>query len=660
MRDIWGFLLQTFTVSSVALIIIILKKVFKDTLPPKWHFAMWGIVGIFTLIPASIKSTYILFNENFILELLKSAFGEYGATSVAFPFPLITEKPKSAADYLFIVYAVGVFVHLAFYAVSYIKLRLTVKKYSPISSEALECIKDICVQIKVKPCKAVELDGIKSAFVCGVIKPVLVLPKNAPQNSKVLLHELYHLKHRDTLWSVIICILRSLQWCNPLLVYCASAATNDMERRCDQYVLEFLSGEERRDYGHILLSMANGRFTKTPCTTCVNNGGKNIKKRIETIAKFKLYPKGMKLVSVCIAIILATWIFTGTTASAFKLSGFPEAIMSAAAKSTPCTTYAGAFDTYAAAVSRSNGYYRMMCASDELRQELSLEANKLSFGETEFVWDSGFPVNSRIGDNYAVLNLEKLDSKTYRGTIIFYPFPNYEEEYPLTKKDREMLQIYDSDPMRFVTQTVNVKKEAGRWFVDECGDFETVYSRQAYSVWDATGLPSVEYSTPCGDFLLKISYQTFYTVASEDSDLSLFANTYSSEHYPEPDAKFKYCKTSDRCSVTNISDSAKNAESFGVSYMPVYEGEPFPEVLEISDSNDVDSSLRISNGNSFSSRSVENGSLEKNEVFSLGGGGSAESASSVKDFPKYFAASFYINGEYKESVRMTREREETK
>lgn len=658
MRDIWSFLLQTLTVSSVGLIIIILKKVFKDTLPPKWHFAMWGIVGIFTLIPASIKSTYILFNENFILELLKGAFGEYGATAVTSPFPIITEKPDSAADYIFIVYALGVFAHLAFYAASYIKLRITLKKCTPPSEEALECIKEICGQINVKPCKVVELDGIKSAFVCGVIKPVLVLPENVPQNGKVILHELYHLKHRDTLWSVVICILRSLQWCNPFLVYCASAATNDMERRCDQYVLEFLSGEERRDYGHILLSMANDRFTKTPCTTCVNNGGKNIKKRIETIAKFKLYPKGMKLVSVCIALSLTVFLFTGTTASAFKLSGFPQSIMSAAAKSTPCTTYAGAFDTYAAAVSRSNGYYRMMCASDELRQELSVKAKSLSFGETEFVWDSGFPIDIRISDQYAVLNLEKLDSNSYRGTILFCPWQDA-EGYELTDEEKEALLIYNSDAVRFVTQTVVVKKEAGRWFVDECGAFETIYSRQAYSFLEATGLPSIEYTAPCGDYLLKITYRTFYTASSEMVQGVLPTCTYYSKHCPEPNAKFKYCSTSDEIAVTNISDSAKNITSIGVSYMPVHEGEPFPEVLEISDSDDVDTALRISNGNSFSSRSVENGILEENESFSLGGG-SAESASSVNSFPEYFAASFYINGEYKESTGMTRETEETK
>lgn len=56
MLDIWGFLLQTLTASSVALIVIIIKHIFKDTLSPKWHFAICSIAGIFTLVPASLRA----------------------------------------------------------------------------------------------------------------------------------------------------------------------------------------------------------------------------------------------------------------------------------------------------------------------------------------------------------------------------------------------------------------------------------------------------------------------------------------------------------------------------------------------------------------------------------------------------------------------------
>ena len=43
MADIWAFLLQTLTASGVAVLLLAVKALFRDKLPPRWHFAIWGI-----------------------------------------------------------------------------------------------------------------------------------------------------------------------------------------------------------------------------------------------------------------------------------------------------------------------------------------------------------------------------------------------------------------------------------------------------------------------------------------------------------------------------------------------------------------------------------------------------------------------------------------
>jgi beta-lactamase regulating signal transducer with metallopeptidase domain len=80
---------------------------------------------------------------------------------------------------------------------------------------------------------------------------------------------------------------------------------NDMESLCDSRVLERLEGEERRLYGGILLAMASEKYARVPGTTSISNGGRNISRRIEALVRFRKYPKGMGLVSVCIALVLA-------------------------------------------------------------------------------------------------------------------------------------------------------------------------------------------------------------------------------------------------------------------------------------------------------------------------------------------------------------------
>ena len=68
MFDIWGFLLQTLSVSGVAALILLIKHLFQDKLPPKWQFAVWGILGMVMMIPAGMGGRYLLFRWQIAVE----------------------------------------------------------------------------------------------------------------------------------------------------------------------------------------------------------------------------------------------------------------------------------------------------------------------------------------------------------------------------------------------------------------------------------------------------------------------------------------------------------------------------------------------------------------------------------------------------------------
>ena len=95
MFDLWSFLLQTLTASGVAIIILILKVLFKDKLPPSWHFALWIVLGITLLVPAGLQGRYILVHWQFTIELIKSWVGDYSYYQVLFPFPILTSMHKT-------------------------------------------------------------------------------------------------------------------------------------------------------------------------------------------------------------------------------------------------------------------------------------------------------------------------------------------------------------------------------------------------------------------------------------------------------------------------------------------------------------------------------------------------------------------------------------
>ena len=98
MYDLWGFLLQTLTASGVALLLLAIKALFKDKLPPKWQFAVWGVLGVILLIPAGWNGRYTLIHWQVVVELIKGAVGDYSFSQVYFPIPMLTGIPTTVIE----------------------------------------------------------------------------------------------------------------------------------------------------------------------------------------------------------------------------------------------------------------------------------------------------------------------------------------------------------------------------------------------------------------------------------------------------------------------------------------------------------------------------------------------------------------------------------
>lgn len=628
MTDIWGFLLQTLTISGVATMLLIIKALFKDKLPPKWQFAVWSVLGIFFFIPAGINGRYTLFNWRFVVEFIKLLFGEYSFTRVILPFPHINSAPKTVADWLFLAYFVGIFVCLIKYVASYIRLGILLRKGNSPTGETTSHIREIAEKYNIKTGRIVEVSGLTTAFVFGVFRPVLVMPADKKIDDKVILHELLHLKNKDTLWSMVICFLRCLHWCNPLVNYCANRAINDMESRCDQQVLELLEGEERRDYGHILLSMCNDKFSKTPGSTCINNGGKNIRERIEAIARFKKYPVGMGLVSGCAIISLVFSLIVGVQATSIYSKDNHSYLSVASARSITCTTFEGAFDTYAKAVMKESKIYRIMCAPESMQDELINDNSD---------WDNrldGYAESS----NYYIYNLEMFDDNIREGLLAF--------RLVTIPDDME----WEENKFFVAYQKIRAEKENGRWVVTPLSEFSYATTEDSWIYSGISELPAKTYTATAKDFQVDISYQTIYIVDNQkenpnnDAFSSMFSPSWTFNDVPIPNAKFNSAYDNNQVRVTHLGteDERKDISQIGISTLPVYNEED--KNTELPSATGGTSSGSSSDGTSWGTRSTYEG-WGPSLLLSGGGGGGTFSQYFDTDYPKYFVADLYINNE---------------
>lgn len=435
MNNIWSFLTQTLSVSVVALLLLFLKGIMADKLSPRWQYSVWCLLALRIMIPVASNQNIFLpvpvwveMLKTLVESNLSSAYSSaFSVSHNSMVIPFIKGMPESITDWLMIVYIIGVAGTLIKYIFSYIKLRKILKNGSEITGENVGQLNSVKLKYNLKGCKAVEVEGLSTAFVCGIIKPVLAIPKGTVLDEKIVLHELLHLKYKDNLQNVFWCVLRSLHWCNPLLQYAFNRIGNDMESLCDQRVLERLEGEELRDYGRILLSMANNRFARAVGTTSVSNGGKNIKRRISAIVRFKKFPKGMELVSLCIILVFLTPTVFGATSNYGDEIYNPETKNDlyrsmAYTRVEGCGTVAGALDTFARGVIYKNGLCVAIASPSAEQEKIFREMSKNEdIRPSYYEAIKGYELTNfyRESHLYYVINLKKIDNKCFKACFVF-------------------------------------------------------------------------------------------------------------------------------------------------------------------------------------------------------------------------------------------------
>lgn len=622
MTDFWSFLLQTLTASGAAALLLAVKALLRDKLSPRWQFAVWGILALILLLPAGTGGRYVLVNWPMWVEALKSALtGDFGTlTRVAAPVPLPPAAPPGTVfDWLYLAYVLGAAVLLARYALSYIRLRLALRRGRPAQDGPVRAVAE---RYGLPLCPAVEVDGLPTAFICGVFKPVLALPAGTETDEKVILHELLHLKYRDVVWGWVIAFLRCLHWCNSLLWLCADWAGNDLESLCDQRALERLEGEDRRDYGRILLSMADERYARTPGTSSAANGGKNIRRRIEAIARFKRYPAGMALASVCVALVLAVPLAVGARAE--DINSAPDGstqVRMAAARTTGCATYAGAFDTYAKAVLTQRFDYRAMCAPLSQQNELAAQG-RVEDPSGDWCWPSlswKDLVDRAYG--YQIYNLTPAGEGTYEGLLVIglYSPPNGEQWSGQTAE------------RWLAVQWLRAEKEGDRWVVVPQEGIRAVPGDQRVN--GNLGLPAKVYEAECGDFTIRIQWQTTASVNTLAQGSGGIWMSGSLDPTPKPRID-SFDRVSQNYMVYALytGDPERRDQYSGIrlSYAPVYGTVEKEVIWETRDLRGYWDEVRD----------------DWKWIFLSGGGGGLDGGENEAfRFPDSYAVSLYLNGE---------------
>lgn len=562
MTNLWAFLLQTLYVAGVGLLLLAIKTLLKDKLSPRWQYAVWAVLALRILLPAYTGKYYVLLPLPLWVETAKvmvephwaSAYTNvYEATQVTSPIPWLTGAPVSLSDWLFLLYVVGVVVMLLWYLISWLRLCLLLRQGTPVPADVQEQIERIGKTYGCKTCRAIELPGLPSPMVCGVFRPVLALPKGKTLDDHVILHELLHLNYKDALQNVFWCFCRALHWCNPIVRLLLNRVGNDMESLCDQRVLERLHGEDRRNYGISLLAMANDKYPRAVGTTSLSNGGKNIAQRIEAIVRFKRYPRGMALASVCVVVVLAASCLVGMVdkeESLYDMMYFgPKTDREVAVSHLNyCTTVAGALDTYAKGIINESSLCLAMATTGETQKEMEALARTGTYRglpseiEVYHAIDHDVPskesVRYQLGYVYydkmeapSVRNLQKEKDGSYSALLVLYVTQVLDPE----------LHYITDDEGKIGGQLVfslKVWKEGVRYVVQQLGD-SVLYTEGIAGTYSPYLVPALKtYAAEGNSGSVVVTCRSSHRVGTYYTSSGIFGGTSQLREDPDPNAEF--------------------------------------------------------------------------------------------------------------------------
>lgn len=315
-----------FISSFVVIVIMLIRKIFKNQLSSKWQYNLWFI--LLTALTLPLLPTHLLdfwgkftwngnpnsnpSRSNPTTENLATENGNWlhdFSTSVnRFDLTFLNQI-------ITIIWITGMLVIIALTIHAWMKLRRIKKSTSIVKNQEVLTLFEQCKQrLHIsQQLVLVKSPLIKSPLTFGIFKTYIILPRHAEawmsmdDLKYILLHELNHYKYKDIATNYLVILFNILYWYNPLIWIAFREMRLDREIACDGAVLKMLDQNQYEAYGNTIINFADKSYLPRQFTMVNQLSGskKQIKKRIERIAAFTTESKLLKLKSILIFMLLA-------------------------------------------------------------------------------------------------------------------------------------------------------------------------------------------------------------------------------------------------------------------------------------------------------------------------------------------------------------------
>lgn len=353
------------TGSVIFFLLLILKKIFRKALSPKWHYYIWILLLIRLLVPFEPESPLSIYNViTSAVEKINLPIGEMftrmqtslPGTAIQDEITVNTQLSHNQTQYEngknpsgnTIPYAdiddngvyhsesgfilriasicwLGGIILLTVYII-YINSAFTInvrRNYTPLNDIRIEGILKSCRTILgiQRELPVLTSKKMRTPSLYGLINPCILVSEyymkqlSDDEIRYIFLHELSHYKRKDIAVNWLLTSLQIIYFFNPLIWYAFYKIHEDCEIACDAEALKYLEVEEYQPYGNTIIKLIR-LFSEShfiPTTAGISKNKSGYKRRIIMITKFKKSNWTGTVLAVFIIIVAAIVGLTGCT-----------------------------------------------------------------------------------------------------------------------------------------------------------------------------------------------------------------------------------------------------------------------------------------------------------------------------------------------------------
>ncbi|MBQ9265253.1 MAG: M56 family metallopeptidase [Clostridia bacterium] len=323
---IYNFLVESTIIASIAILLMIpVRKFFRKSLGSRVICFAWLLVAIRLLCPIALPNPIIHEIQtpfNFDQENIRPMAGQLrvrfddAISAIRSRYirseyrqgrnvdqirkdPVMQATEYLSTELLFgrlphaviAVYLIGAGGVAGWFIFSNIRFRRQLKKarIEPLPEDMRKQYELLCLRHGLRSLPVYLTDPLPGACLVGVIRPYIALPLMVRPSDALymLLHETWHFKAKDPVWTLVQLICCVVHWFNPLVWLAARWCRADREMRCDENVTRSMDDEGKQAYAAVLVQSAAKRAAPglPVLATGMSMTGRKLKVRVAAIVQ---------------------------------------------------------------------------------------------------------------------------------------------------------------------------------------------------------------------------------------------------------------------------------------------------------------------------------------------------------------------------------------